>query len=181
MRRGGGSEPPPGASVWRPRWLRPCSATISSDPCPRRERARVAAPPHGRETLGRQSRGQLSSLRPTWTRGSALRTDYARRQALVEVDVLVAMALGWILDQLQTAYRSLFFVMRNDERDTWYDAKWESCLRTTPRGCQGGLPCERSTSYNGSCWADVMLVSEEGQARGWSREMSQSRTKDGRK
>ena len=36
----------------------------------------------------------------TWKRDCALRTDLARRQALIEVDVLVAMALGLTLDDL---------------------------------------------------------------------------------
>jgi len=34
------------------------------------------------------------NLSPEWDRNCALRTDYARRQALVENDVLVSMALG---------------------------------------------------------------------------------------
>ena len=57
----------------------------------------------------------------TWDHTAALRTDFARRMALVEIDVLVAKGLGLALDQLIDIYRIYFPVLQQNDAGTWYD------------------------------------------------------------
>jgi hypothetical protein len=63
----------------------------------------------------------FTTLKSEWAWNTPLRTDYARRQALVEIDVLTAKAIGMTLDQLKTIFRIQFPVLQSYEADTWYD------------------------------------------------------------
>lgn len=120
---------------------------------------------------------RFTSLNDTWTWDTPLRTDYERRQAMIELDVLVAMALSMTLDQLKTIYRIQFPVLQSYEDDTWYDANgrvvftinrsmigigfdrktWETQVKGAPAGTkfyqtitddtQPGGPVERTIEY----------------------------------
>jgi len=64
----------------------------------------------------------FEKLSNKWTVETPLRTDFERRQALVEIDTLSAMSLGMTLEELKTIYRIQFPILQNNEADTWYDA-----------------------------------------------------------
>jgi hypothetical protein len=70
-----------------------------------------------------------------WDRTAALRTEFARRMALVEIDVLVAQALGLTLDQLIDIYLIYFPVLQQNEAGTWYDQNGRIAWT-----CSKGLP-----------------------------------------
>ncbi|MFF6862366.1 hypothetical protein [Streptomyces ardesiacus] len=65
----------------------------------------------------------LHDVTPEWHRDTPLRTERARRSALVEIDALVAVWLGMDADALIAAYRGRFPVLQKYEAVTWFDAE----------------------------------------------------------
>ncbi|MFF4690498.1 hypothetical protein [Streptomyces sp. NPDC001307] len=65
----------------------------------------------------------LHEVTPDWTPTTPLRSEYARRAALVEIDALVAVWLGMSVDALIAAYRGRFPVLQKYEAVTWFDSE----------------------------------------------------------
>ena len=125
----------------------------------------------------RLPKDNFSQLSSNWNYSTPLRTDYQRRQALVELDVITAMALGMTLNQLKTIYCIQFPVLQQYEADTWYDTngrivftnnrsltgvgfsrpEWENGIQGAPAGkkfyrtitddTMPGGPVERTIEY----------------------------------
>ena len=72
----------------------------------------------------------------TWTWHAPLRTPFARRQALVELDALAALSLHMTLDELQLIYRVQFPVLQQYERETYYDRRGKIVF-TVNKGLSG--------------------------------------------
>ncbi|MFE9922700.1 hypothetical protein ACFYQA_14240 [Streptomyces sp. NPDC005774] len=64
----------------------------------------------------------LHEVGPVWERRTPLRTERARRAALVEMDALVAVWLGVSADALVAMYKSRFPIMQDFDAVTWFDA-----------------------------------------------------------
>lgn len=64
----------------------------------------------------------LGAVGPKWEWATPLRRAADRRQALVEIDAIVAVMLGITAEELATIYRTQFPVLQKYERDALYDA-----------------------------------------------------------
>ena len=64
----------------------------------------------------------LCDVGPIWEPATPLRRAADRRQALVEIDAIVAIMLGMSAEELLTIYRTQFPVLQRYEREALYDA-----------------------------------------------------------
>ncbi|MBM4597458.1 class I SAM-dependent DNA methyltransferase [Rhodococcus hoagii] len=67
-------------------------------------------------------REQLGDVSPKWEWATPLRRAADRRQALIEIDAIVAVMLGITSEELLTIYRTQFPVLQKYEREALYDA-----------------------------------------------------------
>lgn len=82
-------------------------------------------------------------LRQNWSRACALRSDLMRRQALLEIDVLVALAMQLSVAELQTLYRVQFPIVAQYDKHTFFDQTGRIVF-TTNRGLPG-ISVDRKT------------------------------------
>jgi hypothetical protein len=100
----------------------------------------------------------------SWNRTAGLRTEFARRLALVEIDVLVAQALGLTIEQLIEIYRIYFPVLQQYEAATWYDQRGRT-VWTASKGLPGiGWLNDKGKSPSRKEW-DTILASNPSELR----------------
>jgi hypothetical protein len=70
-----------------------------------------------------------------WSYDTPLRSDYERRAALIEIDVLIAVMMGITAEELKAIYTARFAVLSGREEQTWFDAKGNKlCADTKAAG-----------------------------------------------
>ena len=97
----------------------------------------------------------FDQLHEDWAWDIPLRNYFERRQALVEIDVIAAMALGLTLEDLEMIYTIQFPVLQQNEADTWYDQKG-NIVFTCSKGLTGvGLDRKRNAKTGMLGWDDI--------------------------
>ena len=111
----------------------------------------------------------FTSLKGQLDENSLLRNDFARRQALVELDVLVAMAMGFNMDDLLFIYENTFPTTQKYDADTWYDMNGRVVFSvSTNYQLKLDRKGNRKTGVQG--WEDIRgeeIVDENGKVMGY--------------
>lgn len=71
------------------------------------------------------NKNYFHQLSKDYDESSRILSSFARRQALLELDVLIALSIGLTLDELITIYLVQFTVMQQNDKQTFYDANGE--------------------------------------------------------
>jgi hypothetical protein len=92
----------------------------------------------------------------SWDHTAPFRTEFARRMALIEIDVLVAQAMGLSLQQLLEVYLVYFPVMQQYDSGTWFDQTGR-IVWTCSKGLPGvGWLDERGKSPGRAAWEKIL-------------------------
>ena len=91
-------------------------------------------------------------LSSQWNNDVPLRNYFERRQSLLEIDVLVAMALNLSLNDLLTLYQIHCPVYKQYEEDTYYDTNGEIIFT-----CNRGIP---GVGFSRSEWNEIKDMKE---------------------
>ena len=91
-----------------------------------------------------------------WSPSFALRTEFSRRWALIEIDVLVARSFGLSLDQLLEIYEIYFPVMQRKEGNTYYDSAGKIVWISAKGSNNVGLLDANGQKWTRSAWNDFL-------------------------
>ena len=103
----------------------------------------------------------LASVESEWSFQVAIRSEFARRQALIEIDVLVAQQFGLTLEQLIELYEIYFPVAQKKERNTYFDANG-SIVWISAKGLNNvGLIDAAGKKWTRSAWQNFLTTKEQ--------------------
>jgi hypothetical protein len=105
--------------------------------------------------INNTSEAGWSELTNTWDKSYALRTDFLRRQASLEIDVLAAIALGLKIEQLIQLYTVQFPIMKTYDEIDQYDSKGRRLPNTTRKDAGAKELREELIDHDGNTFVTV--------------------------